>query len=92
MWDIFSESPARAGRFGLHFAKPDQTFHGLLKGYPWENVTSMVDVGGSYGSVAIKVAEAFPHMKCYVQDLPEVVSEGTLRLSASLQDRVTFIP
>ncbi|KAI1429324.1 S-adenosyl-L-methionine-dependent methyltransferase [Xylaria sp. FL1777] len=92
MWDIFNESPARADRFARYFAQPDQTFDGLLENYPWDEKMTMVDVGGSYGSVAISIARQFPNMKCFVQDLPNVVAEGALRLPAGLQDRVTFVP
>nr|AXY54917.1 O-methyltransferase [Secale cereale] len=35
---------------------------------------SLVDVGGSHGTTAAAVANAFPHIKCTVLDLPDVVA------------------
>ncbi|KAK7749336.1 hypothetical protein SLS62_008188 [Diatrype stigma] len=78
-------------RFGLFFSKPDPTADGLLNDYPWEDKKTMVDVGGSYGSVAISIAERYPDIKCIVQDLPDTVAEGALRLPVELRNRVTFM-
>ncbi|KAH8879499.1 S-adenosyl-L-methionine-dependent methyltransferase [Thozetella sp. PMI_491] len=81
----------RGERFGLYFSQPDNRADGLLDNYPWADKTTMVDVGGSHGSVAIGIAESFPNMRCFVQDLPGTVAEGVSRLPAGLQDRVTFM-
>jgi hypothetical protein len=91
MFDIFAENPERAARFGAYFSKSDPTSDGLLDNYPWAELKTMVDVGGSHGSVAIAIAEKFPNMKCFVQDLPDTVAEGATRLPANLSDRVEFI-
>ncbi|KAL6880165.1 hypothetical protein ACP4OV_011730 [Aristida adscensionis] len=40
----------------------------------FEPLTSLVDVGGSHGGVAAAIAEAFPHVKCTVLELPHVVA------------------
>ncbi|KAI5005701.1 hypothetical protein ZWY2020_032944 [Hordeum vulgare] len=40
----------------------------------FEGVTSLVDVGGGTGSAARAIAKAFPHVKCSVLDLPNVVN------------------
>ncbi|KAK7924323.1 hypothetical protein PG985_006377 [Apiospora marii] len=90
MFDIFAEEPTRGDRFGRYFSQ-DKTADGLLENYPWTDKTPMVDVGGSHGSVAISIAERFPHMRCYVQDLRDTVVEGASLLPAGLQDRVTFM-
>ncbi|RWR78063.1 O-methyltransferase 2 [Cinnamomum micranthum f. kanehirae] len=39
-----------------------------------EGIGSMVDVGGGTGMAMSMVAEAFPHLKCMVFDLPHVVA------------------
>ncbi|KAI1846473.1 hypothetical protein JX266_007370 [Neoarthrinium moseri] len=91
MFDIFVDNPERAARFGLYFSKPDQTADGLLDDYPWAGLNTMVDVGGSHGSVAIGIAERFPNMKCVVQDLPDTVAEGASRLPAALHGQVSFM-
>ncbi|KAI0602839.1 S-adenosyl-L-methionine-dependent methyltransferase [Biscogniauxia sp. FL1348] len=91
MFDIFAENPDRGERFGMYFSKPNESADGLLDNYPWESKATMVDVGGSHGSVAIGIAKRFPNMKCIVQDLPDTVAEGSARLPAGLQDQVTFM-
>lgn len=40
----------------------------------FEGVKSLVDVGGSIGVMADAIAKSFPHMKCIVFDLPQVVA------------------
>ncbi|KAK1686808.1 hypothetical protein QYE76_047656 [Lolium multiflorum] len=47
--------------------------------------SSLVDVGGSHGATATAVAKAFPHLKCTVLDLADVVA------LAPANDRVTFV-
>ncbi|KAI1378983.1 S-adenosyl-L-methionine-dependent methyltransferase [Hypoxylon crocopeplum] len=90
-YDIFAENTDRAERFGMYFSKSDQSVDGILDNYAWANTETMVDVGGSHGSVAISIAEQFPNIKCVVQDLPDTVAEGASRLPARLRDRVTFV-
>ena len=63
----------------------------MLDNYPWESFKTFADVGGSYGHVAISVAERFPNVKCIVQDLPGVVEKGRARLPKKLKDRVEFM-
>ncbi|KAK9169190.1 hypothetical protein Syun_001330 [Stephania yunnanensis] len=48
----------------------------------FEGVTSFVDVGGGVGLMGKAIAEAFPHIKCSVLDLPHVVAscKGTENL------------
>uniref|UniRef100_A0ACD5UX94 Uncharacterized protein n=1 Tax=Avena sativa TaxID=4498 RepID=A0ACD5UX94_AVESA len=42
----------------------------------FEGVTSLVDVGGGSGTVARAIARAFPHVKCSVLDLPNVIESA----------------
>uniref|UniRef100_M8C7C8 acetylserotonin O-methyltransferase n=1 Tax=Aegilops tauschii TaxID=37682 RepID=M8C7C8_AEGTA len=48
--------------------------------------SSLVDVGGSHGTTAAAVAKAFPHIKCTVLDLPDVVAGAPANDAA-----VTFV-
>ncbi|KAK7750912.1 hypothetical protein SLS62_007175 [Diatrype stigma] len=91
MFDIFGEDPDRAARFGTYFSHDKESPHALLDNYPWASKETVVDVGGSHGSVAIAIAERFPTVKCVVQDLPDTVAEGASRLPGRLCDRVTFM-
>lgn len=48
----------------------------------FQGVDSLVDVGGGTGTMAKAIANAFPHMKCTVLDLPHIVAglQGTKNL------------
>ncbi|OTA98103.1 hypothetical protein M426DRAFT_17763 [Hypoxylon sp. CI-4A] len=92
MYEILAESPARRERFGRYFANPDKTADGIFDNYPWEDKARMVDVGGSFGSVAIGTAQRFPNIKCVVQDLPDTIAEAIPRVPADVRERVTFMP
>ncbi|XP_006365443.1 trans-resveratrol di-O-methyltransferase-like [Solanum tuberosum] len=48
----------------------------------FEGLTSLVDVGGGTGTVAIAIAKAFPNINCAVLDLPQVI--GDLKGSGNL--------
>ena len=52
--------------------------------------TTLVDVGGGIGHVAIAAAQKFPNLKCVVQDIGTVVGEGRDGLPEELKDRVEF--
>lgn len=41
----------------------------------FEGVASLVDVGGGTGTLARALSDAYPHMKCTVLDLPQVVAD-----------------
>ncbi|KAF2661047.1 methyltransferas-like protein [Lophiostoma macrostomum CBS 122681] len=90
MFDIFVGDRKRATRFAKFFDRSDEPAHILLESYAWDNVKTFVDVGGSHGSIAIGVAERFPHVRCVVQDLEGTVKEGKERLAPHLKDRVEF--
>ncbi|KAI1367594.1 S-adenosyl-L-methionine-dependent methyltransferase [Xylaria arbuscula] len=91
MFDIFADHPDRAERFGRFFSGSTLATEELLSNYPWAEKATMVDVGGSHGSVAISIAERFPNMTCVVQDLPDTAAEGSSQLPDYLKDRITFM-
>jgi hypothetical protein len=80
MYTYLAEDPERAAKFGLVMSNVDEKREFLLDGFDCENLKTMVDVGGSHGDIPISNARRFPHVKCWVQDLPEAVGEGKARL------------
>lgn len=52
---------------------------------------TLVDVGGSQGTIGMAITSAFPAVKCIVQDRPEVVAAGAAHVPESLSLRVTFM-
>jgi hypothetical protein len=63
-------------------------------GEVFAGVTSLVDVGGGDGTMAKAIAKAFPHVRCTVLELPQVVDsvpvDGTIEFVAG--DMMEFIP
>ncbi|KAK9131993.1 hypothetical protein Scep_011521 [Stephania cephalantha] len=60
----------------------------------FEGLTSLVDVGGGIGVMGRAIAEAFPHIKCSVLDLPHVVAacQGSENLEFVAGDMFQAIP
>ncbi|KAF2303262.1 hypothetical protein GH714_016135 [Hevea brasiliensis] len=60
----------------------------------FEGVNSLVDVGGGNGSLARIISEGFPHMKCTVLEIPQVVAnlQGTKNLNYVGGDMCQHIP
>ncbi|KAI4261944.1 MAG: hypothetical protein L6R42_002870 [Xanthoria sp. 1 TBL-2021] len=67
--------------------------HHILKGYDWRSLgeITVVDVGGSHGTLSIAMAQAFPSLRCVVQDRSEVIGSGQDNLPSDLHDRVSFM-
>ncbi|KAK9131991.1 hypothetical protein Scep_011519 [Stephania cephalantha] len=60
----------------------------------FEGLTVLVDVGGGIGVMGRAIAEAFPHIKCSVLDIPRVVtaSKGSENLKFVAGDMFQVIP
>ncbi|CAN6271842.1 unnamed protein product [Urochloa humidicola] len=63
-------------------------------GEVFAGLTSLVDVGGGDGTTAKAIAKAFPHVKCSVLELPQVVGsvavDGMVEFVAG--DMMEFVP
>ncbi|XP_049412017.1 tabersonine 16-O-methyltransferase-like [Solanum stenotomum] len=79
LWDYCSEEPEFSGVFNDAMASDSRLISNLLIsdccGGVFENLTSLVDVGGGTGTVAMAIAGAFPRLKCIVLDLPHVIGD-----------------
>ncbi|KAG1784418.1 S-adenosyl-L-methionine-dependent methyltransferase [Suillus plorans] len=69
----------------------------VLHHYPWDNVSSVVDIGSGTGAMSIPLAKMFPHLKITNQDLPETIklSRNTWETNSPellLDGRVEFVP
>ncbi|RAO67445.1 uncharacterized protein BHQ10_003457 [Talaromyces amestolkiae] len=68
----------------------------LLSGYKWESLpigSLVVDMGGSTGTSAIALANAYPYLTFTVQDLPENAENGRQAaesLPADIASRINF--
>ncbi|KAL9031759.1 MAG: hypothetical protein Q9196_000236 [Gyalolechia fulgens] len=65
----------------------------IIKGLDWASLgaVTVVDVGGSYGSLSVALCEEFSQLSCIVQDRGEVIKGAQAKLSSSMLGRVSFM-
>ena len=92
-----NKHPWRAKRFAdaMSFANaaPDVNFEHFVQSFDFASLGqgTVVDVGGSHGTVAIAIAKRYPDIRCIVQDLPATIAEAPTDLPAGVGDRVSFM-
>ena len=97
MWQFYAEEPKRGELFGRGMSGMDKIAGYepslLLNGYPWDELDNgtVVDVGGSHGTISFSIARRFPRLRCIVQDLAVVIEKGKAIRPADLTDRVSFM-
>ncbi|KAG1745181.1 O-methyltransferase-domain-containing protein [Suillus lakei] len=74
-----------------------QGAYAVLHHYPWDNVSSVVDVGSGTGAISTPLAKMFPHLRITNQDLPETIVQARNAWErnapeALLDGRVEFVP
>ncbi|KAG4983639.1 hypothetical protein JHK87_028388 [Glycine soja] len=79
IWEYFEKKPAYMSLFNEAMASDSQMVGLALKNCTsvFEDLDSMVDVGGGTGTTARNICDAFPKLKCVVLDLPHVVENLT---------------
>ncbi|PHT37250.1 Trans-resveratrol di-O-methyltransferase [Capsicum baccatum] len=84
--------------FHANMARDSRSFMNVLIGNEFKDVfkglTSLVDVGGGTGTVAMAITKKFPDIKCIVLDLPPVVAnlQGSENLEFVAGDMFQKIP
>ena len=96
MWEVFEADPARGNDFATVMTAASSKFPGaqvqyLIDLFPWRNVRTVIDVGGSHGSVGQGVVKVFPHLLWTVQDKAEIVADAETNLSDDMKVRVQFM-
>ncbi|KAF2464730.1 S-adenosyl-L-methionine-dependent methyltransferase [Lindgomyces ingoldianus] len=85
----------QAKRFGnmLEFARLERAtdVRFVPPAYKWEDVDTLVDVGGGTGDVAVTLAKAFPRLRITVEDQAQSIATGKSTLPAELQDRIQLV-
>lgn len=87
-WEIAAGDDSEVGLFNAGMdADSDVVMEVILreKRGGFDSLSSLVDVGGAHGRVAVAIAKAFPHVKCSVLDLPHMVA------GAPKNDSVEFV-
>jgi 6-hydroxytryprostatin B O-methyltransferase len=82
-----------AGMRTISAASESHVSH-LVTSYPWSQLpkgTTILDMGGSRGHVAVALATQYSQLKFIVQDLPPVIAEASKQiLDESVRGRVSF--
>ncbi|KAE8769213.1 O-methyltransferase ZRP4 [Hordeum vulgare] len=76
-WEIMARDPKLNQVFNAGMAADTQFAMNFIInncGEVFEGITSIVDVAGGTGTAAREIAKAFPHIKCSVLDLPNVIN------------------
>ncbi|XP_060186799.1 trans-resveratrol di-O-methyltransferase-like [Lycium barbarum] len=76
MWEFCDQNPRFNNVFNEAMASDSQMISLVVKDCKeiFEEMDSLVDVGGGTGIIAKTILAAFPHLKCTVLDLPHVVA------------------
>ncbi|KAG2139395.1 S-adenosyl-L-methionine-dependent methyltransferase [Suillus cothurnatus] len=69
----------------------------VLHHYPWETVSSIVDVGSGIGGISLHLANMFPHLRITNQDLPKTMEQAQITWEKDAPEavrdgRVEFVP
>lgn len=75
--------------------QPHNSLNGNTTGLALSADSTVVDIGGSHGSLSIALADqtTVPQkLRFIVQDLPQVTALGEKNLPGRLRDRITFMP
>nr|QQP18492.1 quinine O-methyltransferase [Cinchona pubescens] len=96
-WEYMADDPKLGKLFNDAMASDSQLITKVLITecrYVFEELTSLVDVGGGTGTVARSIAKMLPHLNCIVFDLPHVVAnqEGTENLDFVAGDMFEKVP
>ncbi|KAG1813517.1 S-adenosyl-L-methionine-dependent methyltransferase [Suillus subaureus] len=93
-WEMINNDEFHRGMLGLNELMGGSA---VLHHYPWDNISSVVDIGCGIGTFSTPLAKMFPHLRITDQDLPEVLLEAQNvwkknAPEALLDGRVEFVP
>ncbi|KAL6721250.1 hypothetical protein ACLMJK_000352 [Lecanora helva] len=92
-----SQDTARENRYGAAMAwfatRPDLQAQYVVDGFDWASLGAgtVVDVGGSYGTLSVAIGRNFPLLHFIVQDQREVVETARQVLPEEMKNRVKFL-
>ncbi|PWY92199.1 putative O-methyltransferase [Aspergillus heteromorphus CBS 117.55] len=96
LWDINERIPGLDQKFHdlmiSSSASSLESLEHVVRGGDWENIGSVVDVGGSSGHAAFAIAARHPHIKCIVQDTKAAIATATETPNVSFQEHDFFRP
>jgi hypothetical protein len=92
-WDDFLATPSMMDSFDPALDRIiDFTVRSLLRGYDWNSVEHVVDVGGGSGAPLMRLLRKYEHLRATLVDFPAVVERTERTFAAEgLAERVTFV-
>lgn len=102
VYKAWETDPVRGPRFGraMDGFQSTSAYHTdhIVRGWDWHLLppgSTVVDVGGSRGTVSYALAKAFPNPSFIVQDLPEVTTgsreQALVGVEKEMESRVSFL-
>ncbi|KAL5095802.1 hypothetical protein RYX36_000129 [Vicia faba] len=95
-WDFLDKNPDYNRSFNEAMASDSKMINLALRdcGFVFQELESIVDIGGGTGTTAKIICETFPNLKCIVLDRPQVVENlsDTNNLSFVGGDMFTSVP
>ncbi|ORY14243.1 O-methyltransferase-domain-containing protein [Clohesyomyces aquaticus] len=77
---VFTAGSAYGPEALISYFSTNQIFHGTV-----------VDIGGSHGSVSIPIIQKYPGLNCIIQDLPSVVDVAKNNVPPDVRSRVQYM-
>lgn len=96
-YEILGSDPVRAGRFAnamqVYTIRPEYDPSFIVDHYDWASLGSahVVDIGGSQGHIAVKLAQHYGNLTFSVQDMDKVVEGAEDGVPADLRGRIRFM-
>jgi SAM-dependent methyltransferase len=93
-WEDLASEPGLSASFDdLMSRNSAMETPALLSGYPWTEVTHVMDIGGGTGTMLIELLYAHPRLRGTLVDLPATAAAAGDRLEAAgLADRCRIAP
>ncbi|CAL4902272.1 unnamed protein product [Urochloa decumbens] len=79
VWDVNDHNPAFGALFNEGMVCDSNFIMDIVVkdcGHVFQGLSSLIDVAGGLGGAAQSISKAFPHVKCSVLDLPQVVAKA----------------
>lgn len=91
-YDFLSHDVAASQRFDTAMKKmSEKESEEIVRAYPFQNYSMLVDIGGGEGEFLSSIVQAFPSLQGIVYDLPHVAEKAMNALPEELKGRVKTI-
>lgn len=93
-FSYLDKHPERAAKFASAMSTfttgPGWEVEHILHGFDWSSIGTIVDMGGSTGTVMVALSQNYKQIRCIVQDLASTIARCP-PLPADLEGRIEFM-